>query len=116
MSAPTIEVKLLGGPMHGRTVEVRRGQDVLRVGQFWTYVYAGKVDAQTFFAKRPTERPMRRLIRRFIELNGKHPAVGDVVPSPRRGRTDRTGQGAARRAAKRVMAQQQGALAKLEDR
>lgn len=97
----TMSVRLVGGPLDGATVEVPRGSEVYRVGKFFTYEYAGKLDPRTTaFAKRETTRPRRRVIRLLIQRSGHHPRVGAPTQQPKRGRTDRRGQGARRRAAR----------------
>lgn len=105
-----ISVRLLDGPMEGRLMDVPAGTEAIRLGtrkpfaNFWTYLYAGKDGAQTVFALRQKSRVVRRAVRRIIERSGKHPALeySFMKRKPILGRTDRRGQGARRRAAKRA--------------
>lgn len=98
----TRSVKLVGGPMDGWLTDLPAGTDEFRLGKFWTYEYAGKDGQQVLFALRDSGRGMRRFVRAFIAAHGKHPLVAAVRGTPTRGRTDRRGQGARRRAAKRA--------------
>lgn len=99
-----LSVKLFGGPLDGTTVLVPASVDSYRVGPFWTYTYAGKDGGQTQFALRPKSRRARKFIFWYVGKHGKDPRVETAFSKakPHVGRTDKRGQGAARRAAKRV--------------
>lgn len=103
-----MSVKLIGGPLAGRMIELPASAEKFVVGRmprpFWVYTYAGKDGQQVMFAKQPLARVGRRFIRAFIENTGRHPAVESEVSKqqPARGRTVRTGQGARKRTAARA--------------
>jgi len=101
-------VKLFGGPMGGRMIDLPASAEQFTVGRqpapFWTYEYAGKDGQQVMFALRYVNRKMLRFIRAVIRRTGKNPLIEAeyAKPAPKRGRTDKRGQGAKRRAAARV--------------
>jgi hypothetical protein len=71
----TKNVKLIGGPLGGRTVAVPRTAESYAVGKFWVYTFAGKVDRQEMFAIRPKSRVTRRLLWHLIGEIGKDPRL-----------------------------------------
>lgn len=100
----TRKVKLFGGPLDGRTVEVPQSAESYAVGSFWTYTFAGKDGGATMFAKRSASRVARRFEFWYAGQYGRDPRVERALGrrSPHRGRTDRRGQGARRRAERRA--------------
>lgn len=69
------DVKLVGGPMDGRTVAVPRSAEVFNVGRMWQYQFAGKEDRQELFAIVPTSRRVRKFIRWYVGKHGKDPRI-----------------------------------------
>lgn len=96
-------VKLYGGPLDGRLVEVPATADEY-VTTFWTYEFAGKQDRQEMFAVRPTERRLRKFIAWYVGKFGRDPRIDEAMGrlQPTVGTTDKHGQGARRRAEKRA--------------
>lgn len=70
-------VKLVGGPMNGRVVELKDPDDeTFRVGPFWTYEWTNsKEEGVQLFALTSRSRPVKREVKWFIETNGAHPAM-----------------------------------------
>jgi hypothetical protein len=71
------KVKLVGGPMNGRIVELKDPDDErFHVGRFWTYEWTNtKEDGVQLFALASRSRPVRRAVKWFIEKFGQHPAI-----------------------------------------
>jgi hypothetical protein len=76
-------VKLVGGPMDSRMVDLPASADVYRVGSLWVYEYAGKDGRQTLFAKRSRSRHERRFARFYVQKFGKHPVVAMAESKPK---------------------------------
>ena len=69
-------IKLVGGPMNGRTVEVDDDAEEYRVIRFWRYTWTNSRDGDTvLFALASVSRPVQRAVRWFIEKWGQHPAM-----------------------------------------
>jgi hypothetical protein len=106
--AELVPHKFLDGPMEGRTIDLPRGTDTYLVGPvgapFFLYEYAGKDGLTVLLAVRKKNRHLRRLVLDYIGKKGKHPALVALGwrRHPIRGKTVKTGKGAAARAAKRV--------------
>jgi hypothetical protein len=106
--AELVPHKFLDGPMGGRTIDLPRGTETFLIGPpggaFFTYEYAGKDGITVLLAKRGRSRQLRRLVLNYIGKKGKHPALVALGwrRHPIRGKTVKTGKGAAARAAKRV--------------
>lgn len=90
-------VKLVGGPMNGRTVEVDDDAEVYRVARFWRYTWTNskeKIGEQEvpLFALASPSRPVQRAVAWFIGKFGSHPAmqpkVQPHVKRPERGRNE----------------------------
>jgi hypothetical protein len=98
--------KFLDGPLAGREMALPRGTESYPVGPvgcpFLTYEYAGKDGLMVLLAKRQSKRSVRRLVMRYIATKGKHPALMALGwrKVPIRGKTVKTGKGAAARAAR----------------
>lgn len=71
------KVKLVGGPMNGRIVELKDDDDErYHVGPFWTYEWTNsKEDGLTLFTLASRSRPVQRGVKWFIEKFGQHPAM-----------------------------------------
>ena len=71
------KVKLVGGPMNGRVVELKDPDDErFHVGRFWTYEWTNSKDGDMrLFALASASRPVRRAVKWFIEKFGSHPAM-----------------------------------------
>lgn len=69
-------IKLVGGPMHGQTVEVDDDVEVFKVGRFWRYTWTNSKEGdRVLFALASASRPVQRAVRWFIEKWGQHPAM-----------------------------------------
>lgn len=75
MTGRIVEVRLVGGPMNGRTMKVHKSTETISIGGFWHYDYGGKEDNQMCFVKREKKRSLKRLIRRHIERTSIHPGI-----------------------------------------
>ena len=71
------KVKLVGGPMNGRVVELKDPDDErFKVGPFWTYEWTNsKEEGVQLFALASRSRPVKRAVKWFIEKFGSHPAM-----------------------------------------
>lgn len=102
MSA-TMQVRMNGGPLDGHVMQVSRDTEKILVGPFFSYTFAGKQDGEVQFAKQPNSRKLRKFILWHIGKFGTHPFVLAMAAkqTPVRGRTDKRGRGARKRAASR---------------
>jgi len=108
MSGPQkVVYRFLVGPMTDREIEMPRGIERVELGgngvaALWVYELAGNEGGITLLAKRQSSRAIRRLIFQYIGKKAKHPAMLSQSwrRYPKTGTTDRTGQGARRRAEK----------------
>lgn len=103
--APLVEARFLDGPAAGTVRRVPKGADYVRIGS-WTYSYAGKDGRMPLYCKLPKSRRDRSILMFVIGKRGADPRVemSTMRQTPKRGRTDRRGQGARRRAEKRASA------------
>lgn len=76
-------IKLVGGPMNGRTVEIDDDAEEYRVSRLWRYTWTNSMEAPQgsvegkirLFALASESRPVQRAVRWFIEKWGQHPAM-----------------------------------------
>jgi hypothetical protein len=107
--AELVPHKFLDGPMEGRTIDLSRGTETLLIGPpgapFFIYEYAGKDGITVLLAKRTRNRQLRRLVLQYIAKKAKHPALVALSwrRRPTKGKTVKTGKGAAARAAKKAV-------------
>jgi hypothetical protein len=109
MAKQGIMYRFIDGPMTDQEVTMERGLDRVEVGgkgiaALFVYEWAASEGGLTLLAKVRRHRETRRLVMRYIGLKSKHPAVMALKfrRYPVTGRTDKSGQGARRRAAKRA--------------
>jgi hypothetical protein len=70
-----VKVKLVGGPMNGRVVEVDEEAEKFRV-LWWTWEWTNSKDGDLrLFALASRSRPVRRSVKWFIETFSQHPAM-----------------------------------------
>lgn len=76
-----MKIKLVGGPMNDRTVEVADDAEHYHVGRFWHYDWTNSKDPGDIrlFALASRSRPVQRAVRWFIEKFGQHPALRPQV-------------------------------------
>lgn len=75
----TEAVTFVDGPLRGQQRTLPRGTEIVEVGRFWTYRWAGRIAGHTYFAKHPRSRPLRRRIARYVEVTGSHPATAHYL-------------------------------------
>jgi hypothetical protein len=84
-----VTVKLVGGPMNGRTVEIEEGAEEYRV-LWWKYQWTNSKDGKTvLFALASRSRPAQRNVKWFIETFGQHPQMAPKVQPYVIGRAER---------------------------
>lgn len=71
----TETVRLIGGPMDGREVEVVKGADECRVGPFFRYTYAGRDGKTRLMARAPKSRRMAKFIHWYVGQHDRDPRV-----------------------------------------
>lgn len=98
-----VTAKFLDGPLAGSTQVVAKSQDYVRIGP-WTYSWCGREGRTPLYAKLPKSRRERALLMFLIGKRGSDPRkdMAEARGKPHVGRTDKRGQGARRRAAKRA--------------
>lgn len=96
--------KLFGGPLDGMMMEVPGGTEVIHVGPkpnpLFTYTYAGRDGGYILFAITKRARVLRRFVHWYVGKHGKDPRVEAefLKAKPVRGRTNKHGRGALKRA------------------
>lgn len=75
----TVFVKLYGGCMDGRIVEIPQGAETYHVGSMFTYTYAGREGRQIMFAVEPKTKMARRFILWYVGKHGKDPRIENVL-------------------------------------
>lgn len=103
-----VDAKFVDGPLAGTVTAVQKGADMVFVGPesapFWVYTFAGREGKVPLYARWPEKRLERKLIRWYVGQHGRDPrAMRASAPrrEPKVGKTDKRGQGAARRRARR---------------